>query len=81
MDTGLSALLLDWRGRCPYNQESDYVFASAEKHGKQPLWPSSGMSKHIGPAAKLAGIVKQNREARSLARIQTLLRYTPKRER
>ena len=61
MDTELSALLLDWRGRCPYNQESDYVFASAEKHGKQPLWPSSAMSKHIRPAAKLAGITKHVR--------------------
>ncbi len=61
MDAGLSALLLDWRGRCPYNQDSDYVFASAEKDGKQPLWPSSAMSKHIRPAAKLAGIVKHVR--------------------
>ncbi len=58
---GLSALLLDWRGRCPYNQCSDYVFASAEKHGTQPLWPSSAMSKHIRPAAKLAGITKHVR--------------------
>ena len=40
MDAGLSALLLDWRGRCPYNQEQNYVFASLEKHGAQPLWPS-----------------------------------------
>ncbi len=61
MDGGLSALLLDWRGRCPYNQDCDYVFASAEKDGKQPLWPSSAMSKHIRPAAKLAGIVKHVR--------------------
>jgi integrase len=61
MDAGLSALLLDWRGRCPYNQDSDYVFASAEKHGTQPLWPSSAMSKHIRPAAKLAGITKHVR--------------------
>jgi integrase len=61
MDAGLSALLLDWRGRCPYNQDSDYVFASAEKHGTQPLWPSSAMSKHIRPAAKLAGIAKHVR--------------------
>jgi len=30
-------------------------------HGKQPLWPSSAMSKHIRPAAKLAGIVKHVR--------------------
>lgn len=61
MDEALSALLLDWRGRCPYNQDSDYVFASAEKKGKQPLWPSSAMSKHIRPAAKLAGITKHVR--------------------
>lgn len=61
IDAGLSALLLDWRGRCPYNQDSDYVFASAEKRGTQPLWPSSAMSKHIRPAAKLAGIKKHVR--------------------
>lgn len=61
MDAGLSALLLDWRGRCPYNQERDYVFASSGMDGKQPLWPSSAMSKHIRPAAKRAGIPKHVR--------------------
>jgi len=61
MDAGLSALLLDWRGRCPYNQDVDYVFASLEKNGAQPLWPSSAMSKHIRPAAKRAGIQKHVR--------------------
>lgn len=61
MDAGLAVLLLDWRGKCLYNQDTDYVFASAEMHGKQPLWPSSAMSKHIRPAAKLAGIVKHVR--------------------
>jgi len=61
MDAGLSALLLDWRGRCPYNQEQDYVFASLARHGAQPLWPSSAMSNHIRPAAKLAGILKHVR--------------------
>ncbi len=61
MDAGLAALLLDWRKKCLYNQETDYVFASAEKHGKQPLWPRSAMSKHIRPAAKKAGIVKHVR--------------------
>jgi len=61
MDAGLSALLLDWRGRCPYNQEKDYVFASVEMDGKQPLWPSSSMSKHIRPAAQRAGILKHVR--------------------
>jgi integrase len=61
MDAGLAALLLDWRGKCLYNQSTDYVFASAEKHGKQPLWPSSAMANHIRPAAKRAGIVKHVR--------------------
>ena len=61
MDSGLSALLLDWRGRWPYNRDADYVFASAEKKGEQPLWPSSAMSKHIRPAAKRAGILKHVR--------------------
>jgi len=61
MDPGLSRVLLDWRERCPYNQETDYVFASPEKDGTQPVWPSSAMSKHIRPAAKRAGIVKHVR--------------------
>ena len=60
-DAGLAALLLDWRKKCLYNQETDHVFASAETHGKQPLRPSSAMSKHIWPAAKKAGIVKHVR--------------------
>jgi len=61
MDAGLSAVLLDWRRDCPYNQDSDYVFGSPEMEGKQPLWPSSAMSKHIRPAAKRAGITKHVR--------------------
>lgn len=61
MDAGLSAVLLDWRRNCPYNQDSDYVFGSPEMEGKQPLWPSSAMSKHIRPAAERAGITKHVR--------------------
>ena len=33
ISAGFSALLLDWQRRCPYNQDSDYVFGSPEKHG------------------------------------------------
>ncbi|MGH9528539.1 MAG: tyrosine-type recombinase/integrase, partial [Terriglobales bacterium] len=33
----------------------------ADKHGDQPLWPSSAMSKHIRPAALRAGIRKHVR--------------------
>ncbi len=56
MDVGLSALLLDWRKRCPYNQNRDYVFGSPVMHGTQPLRPSSAMSKRMRPAARRAGI-------------------------
>jgi len=58
-DGALVALLLDWRKRCPYNQDMDYVFASLDKKGTQPLWPSSAMSKHIRPA------LQSERESRS----------------
>ncbi|MGA8150890.1 MAG: tyrosine-type recombinase/integrase [Terriglobales bacterium] len=61
MDSALADALLDWRGRCPYNQDADYVFASADKKGTQPLWPSSAMEKHIRPAALRAGIRKRVR--------------------
>ena len=50
---------MNWRAECAYSQPEDYVFASIEKKGKEPLWPNSAMEKHIKPAAKRAGIVKQ----------------------
>jgi integrase len=61
MDSGLAGLLLDWRRRCPYNQDVDYVFPSLHRKGKQPLWLSSATWKHIRPAAKRAGIQKHVR--------------------
>jgi len=61
MTKGLATVLMDWRAKCPYNQDMDYVFASQKKHGTQPLWPSSAMSKHIRPAAQRAGIHKHVR--------------------
>ena len=59
MDARLSIVLTSWRGRCGYAEESDYVFASPDKNGKQPYWPTSGMEKHIRPAAKRAKITKR----------------------
>jgi len=76
MDARSAAPLLDWRGQCPYNQESDYVSCSAQMEGKQPLWPSSAMSKQIRPAAERAGI--KNTFA---ACVPPLVRNSPKRER
>lgn len=59
LDTGLADVLMHWRAQCAYNQPSDYLFASSEKNGKQPMWPNSAMEKHIRPAAIRAGIGKR----------------------
>ena len=59
LDVGLADVLLSWRGRCPYNEAGDYIFASPDKHGQQPYWPTAGMEDHIRPAAIRAGIGKR----------------------
>ena len=56
MDASLAEVLFDWRGRCPYNQPQDWVFASPEMHGLQPYWPENLLRGHIRPAAERAGI-------------------------
>ncbi len=54
----LASALLDWRGMCPYNQDSDFVFGSPEMNGTQPYWPDSMLRKVVRPAAVRAGISK-----------------------
>ena len=58
MGKGLASVLKEWREICAYNQDGDYVFASVEKHGKQPYWPDSALRKVVRPAAVRAGITK-----------------------
>lgn len=59
MEQGLSEVLVNWRAQCAYNQPGDYIFASVEKAGKQPLWPNSAMERHIRPAAHRTRIRKR----------------------
>jgi integrase len=59
LESGLADVLTDWRAHCAYNQLTDYLFASVEMDGTQPLWPNSAMEKHIRPAAIRAGITKR----------------------
>jgi len=59
MDSGLADVLSRWREIAPYNQDGDYIFASPEKNGTQPYWPTSGMEDHVRPAARRAGIQKR----------------------
>jgi integrase len=58
MDVALADALLDWRGRCPYNQDADFLFGSPEMDGRQPYWPDSLLRKVIRPAAQRAGVSK-----------------------
>jgi integrase len=59
MDAKLAAMLAHWREICPYNQGKGFIFASPDKHGKQPYWPTAAMKNHIKPAAVRAGIQKR----------------------
>jgi integrase len=59
LEAGLAEVLLGWRAECAYNQRDNYIFASIEMDGEQPLWPNSAMEGHIRPAAKRGGITKR----------------------
>lgn len=55
-DTLIDELLL-WRAETPYADDSDYVFASTKKKGKQPYWMSKIMQVYIKPVAAKLGIL------------------------
>jgi integrase len=59
LEADLAEVLMAWRAECAYNQPDDYIFASIEMDGKQPLWPNSAMEDHIRPEAIRAGIIKR----------------------
>jgi site-specific recombinase XerD len=59
MDAALADVLTRWRKSAAYNQDEDYIFASPDKQGTQPYWPTAGMEDHVRPAAQRAGIEKQ----------------------
>jgi integrase len=59
IDAALAEALLDWRGRCPYNQNSDFLFGSPATNGGQPYWPDTMLHKVLKPAAVRAGITKR----------------------
>jgi len=59
MAEGLAEVLTRWRRAAPYNGDTDYLFASPNKHGRQPYWPTAAMEDYIWPAAHGAGISKR----------------------
>ena len=59
LDAGLASVLMEWRARCSYNQDADFIFASPQMNDSQPYWPNNAMEKHIRPAGVQAGISKR----------------------
>ena len=59
MNPALAEALLLWREKTPYNQDSDWIFASPYTSGERPYWPESAMKDHVKPAARKAGITKR----------------------
>ena len=59
MEEGLADVLTNWHGQCAYKKAEDFIFASVEMNGKQPLWPNSAMEDHIRPAALRGKITKR----------------------
>jgi integrase len=45
-----------WRKESPYGKETDFLFPSIRRNGKQPLSPDTLLKKVIRPALKRAGI-------------------------
>lgn len=59
LSEGLAEVLATWRAQAQYRKAEDWLFASPEKHGKQPYWASSVLNKHLRPATVRAGIDKR----------------------
>jgi integrase len=51
--------LMAWRQESTYTAPADWVLASLEKKGRQPLWLATVMRYYILPAARRAGIDKR----------------------
>ena len=58
LDSALVEILASNRVLSPYNQPSDWVFASVKAKGRVPIWPSALMSDHVLPAVRAAEIQK-----------------------
>jgi integrase len=59
MDEHIAQALMAWRQESVYTAPTDWVWASPQKKGKQPLWLATVMRYYIQPAAKRAGITKK----------------------
>jgi integrase len=54
LDPALAEILFSWKRTSKFGDDPDWVFASPQKAGEQPLRPTSLLEKQIKPAAKQA---------------------------
>jgi integrase len=59
MDEHIAQVLKAWRQESVYTASTDWVWASPQKKGRQPLWLATVMRYYIQPAARRAGITKK----------------------
>ena len=59
MDEHIAQVLKAWRQESLYTAPTDWVWASPQKKGQQPLWLATIMRYYIQPAARRAGITKK----------------------
>lgn len=59
IDEHISRALLAWRQESVFTSPEDWVWASPQRKGQQPLWLSTIMRYYIQPAARRAGIQKK----------------------
>lgn len=55
----LVKVLSEWRSKTPYRADSDWLFASEMKDGKEPYWPDHLLKRFVKPAAIRAKITKR----------------------
>jgi integrase len=59
MEEHIVQVLKAWRQESVYTAPTDWVWASPQKKGRQPLWLATVMRYYIQPAARRAGITKK----------------------
>jgi integrase len=59
MCEALATTLNELRQQAPYNKDEDFVFASLNRNGKQPLWGQTMNAKFVKPAAIEMGLVTE----------------------
>jgi integrase len=59
MPPGLKDALLAWREQSVHRADTDWVFASDQTSGKNPMWLCMALKTHVRPAVKAARIEKK----------------------